>query len=263
MPSVELLDKQVDWLQRHVREAMKGQSISTTHLQRLLRPRSQEEYRGSLLEILRPMPQPPARAADNGTLFHRWVESFLDPALSNADVDKVVTSLPKDSDFHNWQKAFLSSRWRSRTAVAVEREYAIALAYHRVPAKIDAVFAGRLSDEPGHEQAGTYTIVDWKTGSRPRDAGTQEDCLLQLDVYRLVFSLATGVNIDNVDACLFYVSEKDPTLRQIVAQPKTTDEIVAEIVRNPRFAAAMGPDEDVAGEPGGRTPRAASTLPSD
>ena len=290
-PSAELLDKQVDWLQRHVREAMSGRSISTTRLQRLLRPRSQEEYRGSLLEILRPMPQPPALAAEAGTLFHTWVASFLDHDFSDTDVDSALALLkspsaaaprstaqhpaaeplaagqtagnPDAADFHAWQKAFLSSQWRSRTAVSVEREYDIALPCHRLAAKMDAVFAGRLADKPGREQAGAYTIVDWKTGSRPRDADQQAIRLLQLDIYRLAFSLAAGVDIANVDACLFYVSEKDPALRQIDAQPRTADEIAAEIVRNPRFAAAMGPAEDLAEEKAARAAKAANNAPDD
>lgn len=290
-PSAELLDKQVDWLQRHVREAMSGRSISTTRLQRLLRPRSQEEYRGSLLEILRPMPQPPALAAEAGTLFHTWVASFLDHDFSDTDVDSALALLGSPSaaaprstaqhpaaeplaagqtagnsdaaDFHAWQKAFLSSQWRSRTAVSVEREYDIALPCQRLAAKMDAVFAGRLADKPGHEQAGAYTIVDWKTGSRPRDADQQAIRLLQLDIYRLAFSLAAGVDIADVDACLFYVSEKDPALRQIDAQPRTADEIAAEIVRNPRFAAAMGPAEDLAEEKAARAAKAANNAPGD
>ena len=290
-PSAELLDKQVDWLQRHVREAMSGRSISTTRLQRLLRPRSQEEYRGSLLEILRPMPQPPALAAEAGTLFHTWVASFLDHDLSDTDVDSALALLgspsaaaprstaqhpaaeplaagqiagnPDAADFRAWQKAFLSSQWRSRTAVSVEREYDIALPCQRLAAKMDAVFAGHLTDKPGHEQAGAYTIVDWKTGSRPRDADQQAIRLLQLDIYRLAFSLAAGVDIADVDACLFYVSEKDPALRQIDAQPRTADEIAAEIVRNPRFAAAMGPAEDLAEERAARAAKAANNAPGD
>lgn len=290
-PSAELLDKQVDWLQRHVREAMSGRSISTTRLQRLLRPRSQEEYRGSLLEILRPMPQPPASAAEAGTLFHTWVASFLDHDFSDTDVDSALALLkspsaaaprstaqhpaaeplaagqtagnPDAADFHAWQKAFLSSQWRSRTAVSVEREYDIALPCQRLAAKMDAVFAGRLADKPGQEQAGAYTIVDWKTGSRPRDADQQAIRLLQLDIYRLAFSLAAGVDIADVDACLFYVSEKDPALRQIDAQPRTADEIAAEIVRNPRFAAAMGPAEDLAEERAARAAKAADNAPGD
>ncbi|MBQ3308698.1 MAG: ATP-dependent helicase [Aeriscardovia sp.] len=290
-PSAELLDKQVDWLQRHVREAMSGRSISTTRLQRLLRPRSQEEYRGSLLEILRPMPQPPALAAEAGTLFHTWVASFLDHDFSDTDVDSALALLgspsaaaprstaqhpaaeplaagqtagnPDAADFHAWQKAFLSSQWRSRTAVSVEREYDIALPCHRLAAKMDAVFAGHLADKPGREQAGAYTIVDWKTGSRPRDADQQAIRLLQLDIYRLAFSLAAGVDIADVDACLFYVSEKDPALRQIDAQPRTADEIAAEIVRNPRFAAAMGPAEDLAEERAARAAKAANNAPGD
>lgn len=290
-PSAELLDKQVDWLQRHVREAMSGRSISTTRLQRLLRPRSQEEYRGSLLEILRPMPQPPALAAEAGTLFHTWVASFLDHDFSDTDVDSALALLgspsaaaprstaqhpaaeplaagqtagnPDAADFRAWQKAFLSSQWRSRTAVSVEREYDIALPCQRLAAKMDAVFAGRLADKPGHERAGAYTIVDWKTGSRPRDADQQAIRLLQLDIYRLAFSLAAGVDIADVDACLFYVSEKDPALRQIDAQPRTADEIAAEIVRNPRFAAAMGPAEDLAEEKAARAAKAANNAPGD
>lgn len=278
-------------LERRAREAMSGRSISTTRLQRLLRHCSQEEYRGILLEILRPMPQPPAPAAEAGTLFHTWVASFLDHDLSDTDVDSALALLkspsaaaprstaqhpaaeplaagqtagnPDAADFRAWQKAFLSSQWRSRTARFVEREYDIPLAGHRLPAKMDAVFAGRLADKPGHEQAGAYTIVDWKTGSRPRDADQQADCLLQLDIYRLAFSLAEGVDIADVDACLFYVSEKDPALRQIDAQPRTADEIHGEIVRNPRRAAVLGPAEDLAEERAARAAKAANNAPGD
>lgn len=224
-------------LEARASQALKGQSISATRLQRLVMPENEEEQREALIEIVRPMPQAPNQAAQKGTLFHAWVADQLDPTTGEVDDETVdeetVSSLATSSsaDAHMlerlahiqsnpdspearairyWQNAFEYSVWPHRTVVGVEQQFALSIAGHRVPARLDAVFCGRLHDAPGNETEGAYTIIDWKTGSVPHSARDREDKLFQLRIYRLALTHALGIDPHRVDAALFYVSAHDP-----------------------------------------------------
>ena len=49
-------------------------------------------------------------------------------------------------------------------------------------------------------------VVDWKTGSAPRDAATREAREIQLAVYRLAWSRYSGVPLERVAAAFHYVA---------------------------------------------------------
>lgn len=250
-------------LTARARAALRGRSVPTTTLQRLASTgqHGQPGQPGAdtsslLLQIVRPMPAPPNEAANLGTLFHNWVATLLDPASEEPleagipDPGDVQTQLAALGDSREarrlarWQKAFQNSIWARRRVVAVERPYDMALAGHRIPARLDAVFAGALADRPGEEQTGRYTIVDWKTGRPPTTAVQREERLLQLDLYRIAFSRARTIPIGRVDACLFYVSAPAGR-RQIPLTTRHTErQIIANILANPAAAAVLGTDFD-------------------
>lgn len=265
-------------LAQRAREALRGRSVPTTTLQRLSSagsPARTETRSGRsgrpdrdaddlLLQIVRPMPQPPNEAAGLGTLFHNWVAGLLDPLTeeplaagipdrgdTQAQIAQLGEGTVEARRFARWQKAFRTSLWAQRQVVAVERPYDMALAGHRIPARLDAVFAGAIDDTPGQEQEGRYTVVDWKTGRPPRTMAERDERLLQLDLYRIAFSRARGVPIENVDACLFYVGA--PAGKRQIGLPRRRGEreILAQILANPTAATVLGEDfdEDVTGSP--------------
>lgn len=95
--------------------------------------------------------------------------------------------------------------------------------------------AGKISDSsassvpsPGER----YTIVDWKTGKAPKDVKSREEKLKQLDFYRFLFSCRYSVPLENMDAVLYYLSERQESDRVIAAQRKTREEIISELVRD-------------------------------
>lgn len=269
-------------LAQRARAALKGRSVPTTTLQRLSSvgssagsPAGQGARSGRsaqsgqraddlLLQIVRPMPQPPNEAAGLGTLFHNWVAGLLDPLTEEpltagipdrGDTQEQIARLGEGSAearrLARWQKAFRDSLWAQRQVVAVERPYDMALAGHRIPARLDAVFAGAIDDAPGQEQEGRYTVVDWKTGRPPRTPAERDQRLLQLDLYRIAFSRARGVPIEAVDACLFYVGAPAGRRQIGLVRRRGEQEILAQILANPTAATVLGEDfdEEVTGSP--------------
>ena len=89
-----------------------------------------------------------------------------------------------------------------------------------------------------------YTIVDWKTGRRPRTPEDISHKLAQLDLYRLLLSRIEGIPIDAIDAVLYYVSEPNPGRRMIPALHNSE----AEIIRRFRNGAIPTDTDDEADE---------------
>ena len=95
-----------------------------------------------------------------------------------------------------------------------------------VNGKLDAVFFGGLD---GVDRSKQYTIVDWKTGKKPRKKEEIQKKLAQLDMYRILLSAMEGVPLTAIDACLYYLSEPIEGDRQLNAADKTEEEILAEL----------------------------------
>lgn len=124
-----------------------------------------------------------------------------------------------------WEERLVHSPWAGRTPAWVERPIVALLDGRLVKGKLDAVFFGGLDGEEGK----AYTIVDWKTGRRPRSAGQEEIRLEQLDLYRLLLSRLEGIDLASIDACLYYVSEQEPDDRLIRALPRDEDGIISQL----------------------------------
>src|SRR5690606_16033696 len=131
--------------------------------------------------------------ASVGTLFHAWVEEYYG-APSLLDVEGAEDLLTDDEavvadaapggppDLAELKRTFTGSPWAARRPVAVEVDLETAVAGTVVRCRIDAVF----DDEHG------VHVVDWKTGTPPRDARALAEPVPQLALHRLAWSRRTG-----------------------------------------------------------------------
>jgi DNA helicase-2/ATP-dependent DNA helicase PcrA len=196
-----------------------------------------------LLGILRPVPQAPNFAADMGTRFHAWAEQLLDedqaaPAFAEAEEEESTAESAVDSGkMARWQHNLANSAWVERPVEALEDSFVINVFGLRVVARIDAVFRGvyRGDDlQDGSSDAPTeprYTIVDWKTGRKPNTEDSKAHAQVQLDLYRLALSRNYGIDIANVDACLYYVNQDEPEQRTIYADVTQSETDILERLR--------------------------------
>ncbi|WP_420836909.1 UvrD-helicase domain-containing protein [Alloscardovia theropitheci] len=204
--------------------------------------------------IVRPIPnlalyswQGELTAANRGTVFHAFAQRYFTPeAQLNDDVfaqtkaairaeveaEKPVTAVEKE--MHKWKERLLESPFALDDCDGVEVPFAYVpqRIQHAVVGVIDAIFEGeQLGDSPiaraAHAQGRhiRYTVIDWKTGRRPVSPEEIEHKLLQVDMYRAIVATLRGVDIEEVDAALYYVSEEDRSLRAICANVKTAEEI--------------------------------------
>jgi DNA helicase-2/ATP-dependent DNA helicase PcrA len=144
------------------------------------------------LDLVRPMPRPPAPAARRGTAFHAWVESRYgqQPLLLPEDLPGAADDdIGSDDELRRLQEAFERSPFADRTPAGVEAPFAIVLADRVIRGRIDAVF----DDGPRIE------LIDWKTGGR---AGLHA---LQLAIYRVAWAEQHGLPLDRIDAAFYLV----------------------------------------------------------
>jgi DNA helicase II / ATP-dependent DNA helicase PcrA len=155
--------------------------------------------------LRRPLPFPPNPTARRGTEFHAWLEKrFGSRAL--LDLDELPGSADDgaapDADLDSLKDAFLASAWANRVPNEVEVSFTCDVAGISLRGRMDAVFA---------DPDGGWTVVDWKTGTLPRD----EDLgalTVQLAAYRLAWASMCGTDVANVRAAFHYV-RLDHTLR--------------------------------------------------
>ncbi|MCI1713006.1 UvrD-helicase domain-containing protein [Bifidobacterium tibiigranuli] len=151
-----------------------------------------------------------------------------------------------------WERRLADSRWARRRPACAERQIVVALPQlgdQIVVGKLDAVFFGGLNEQSGtsdeqhgradqhgeqygrdsHDEPKRFTIVDWKTGVKPRTAEDTERKLRQLDMYRLLLSAIEDVPLASIDATLYYLDEPEEGSRELHARAKTEQEILAEL----------------------------------
>jgi DNA helicase-2/ATP-dependent DNA helicase PcrA len=153
--------------------------------------------------LRRPVPAEPSAQARRGTRFHAWVESWYG-AASLVDVDALPgaddDSAPTDQDVQALQEAFQASEWAHRSPVAIEVDVETPVDGYVLRSRIDAVFA-----DPDADRTDGVVVVDWKTGSPPKDAASRAAREVQLAVYRLAWSRWTGIPLGRVRAAFCYV----------------------------------------------------------
>lgn len=216
--------------------------------------------------LVRPIPNVASPAAQLGTQFHAWAERFImadvDIACivggaegdgntrvaesrssmlaeiernngmqsqeNNAVVENAAENAMENNALFDWQQRLATSAWAQRKPAWAERQIVVNVPQLGtiVNGKLDAVFFGGLNEK---DQSKQYTIVDWKTGKKPRKKEEIQEKLVQLDMYRLLLSAMEGVPLDAIDACLYYLSEPVEGNRQLNAADKTEEEILAEL----------------------------------
>ncbi len=161
---------------------------------------------GVARSLRRPMPEKPYRATRLGTRFHGWVEARYGASSPSELVDASSSELDFEQqgddldlvELERLQGIFESSRWAALRPVDVEIEIHLPFDGRIVICKIDAVYA--LDGE-------RFEIVDWKTGKAPSDAHDLEQKQLQLALYRLAYARFKGIDLSQIDALFYYVSD--------------------------------------------------------
>ncbi|UDG86205.1 ATP-dependent DNA helicase [Bifidobacterium pseudocatenulatum] len=151
---------------------------------------------------------------------------------NNAVVENAAGNTTENAMENNalfdWQQRLATSTWARRKPAWAERQIVVNVPQLGtiVNGKLDAVFFGGLD---GADRSKQYTIVDWKTGKKPRKKEEIQKKLAQLDMYRILLSAMEGVPLTAIDACLYYLSEPIEGDRQLNAADKTEEEILAEL----------------------------------
>lgn len=160
--------------------------LSTSALVRLA-----EDPDAFALDLVRPMPRRPHRAARLGTDLHAWIEGqYAIQTLFDLEELDAADGVDTDEELAELRAAFLRTPYASRAPVAVEEPFALSLGGRVIRGRIDAVFA---APDGGAE------VVDWKSGGR----GSLSD--VQLAIYRLAWAELTGVPLEHIDAVFVLV----------------------------------------------------------
>ena len=90
-----------------------------------------------------------------------------------------------------WQRRLVASPWAKRRPAWAERQLVVDMPQLGtiVNGKLDAVFFGGLDET---DETKRYTVVDWKTGVKPRKPDEIKEKLAQLDLYRLLLAAMEG-----------------------------------------------------------------------
>ena len=155
-----------------------------------------------LKSLVRPMPRKPSSAADRGTNFHSWVETFYGSrtlidteTLSGAMDDEIYT----DEQMQALKSAFACGPFVDRTPASLELPFALVLGGRTLRGRLDALFTGTLEDPTASD---SWLVVDWKTGK----PGSAND--LQLSIYRQAAAQTLGVNPEQIQAAFYYVADQ-------------------------------------------------------
>lgn len=261
-------EREIDrYVRRQAEHLLEHGRQNVTALQARAGHMTQREERGYWRGLIRPIPRVASPAAEAGTLFHAWAEQFINAYGDGQSIDadgigaydsssietgtagtcrepvtresllhdlselemKSDTLTAKERQLTVWQRRLAESTWSERRPAWAERQIVVSIPQLGdviVNGKLDAVFHGGLDANDPTKQ---YTIVDWKTGCKPRKPQDIEHKLVQLDWYRLLLSYIEHVPLDRIDATLYYLSEPDEGARELHARAKTEQEILAEL----------------------------------
>ncbi len=165
--------------------------------------------------LLRPMPEKPFKATRLGTLFHSWVENRYGLGAGSDELDAGAVELDDEgdgveaADLVRLRATFEASEWATRRPIEVEREIHLPFDGRIVICKIDAIYA---------TENGTFEVVDWKTGTAPKDAGDLERKQLQLALYRLAYARWAGIDLGSISAAFYFVAD------DLVIRPEHIDD---------------------------------------
>jgi DNA helicase-2/ATP-dependent DNA helicase PcrA len=151
------------------------------------------------MHLRRPMPAPPALAARRGTAFHAWLEEHYARAamVDLLDLPGSADDGDVEGDLDRMKELFLASEWAERIPEEIELPIETVIDGIAVRGRIDAVFP---------RDDGGWTVVDWKTGSRPSGEEARVRSL-QLGAYTVAFARLRGVLPEFVDGAFYYAAE--------------------------------------------------------
>ena len=156
--------------------------------------------------LRRPVPMEPTPWARRGTAFHQWLEQRWATTPALIDLDQLPGSADEtaidDAQLAELCSAFERSVWASRTPAFVEVPFEMVESGALVRGRMDAVFG---SHETG------WTVVDWKTGSRPSGAAAKA-AAVQLAAYRLAWARLNNIpeeRLDRISAAFHYVRSNE------------------------------------------------------
>lgn len=140
--------------------------------------------------ILRPMPNLFQKTAQMGTDFHANLERAL-----------LAETEPAIEDFGDDQKElganFLGSRFANLLPYLVEEQIEFVIGQTLVVCKLDAVF----------ETEAGFEIVDWKSGTSPKDKTELSFRSIQLAIYRIALAKKLGIGIEQIRASFFFAGD--------------------------------------------------------
>jgi DNA helicase-2/ATP-dependent DNA helicase PcrA len=156
---------------------------------------------------VRPLPRFSGPYARIGTEIHRWIETRSSGQTSLMEVDdrpdltaEELAGEPGRID--RLRQAFLDSRFAEVVPLHAERPFVLRLEEFVVGGRIDAVY--ETTD-------GKWEIVDYKTGSRPKDESIAN---LQLDVYALACADVWGKTADDLRLTYLYLGTGEAVTRE-------------------------------------------------
>ena len=157
------------------------------------------DYEAITSRLRRPMPQPPYKQTRAGTLFHSWVEQHYGTRslLEGLDSEDAQNQELAEQNIQHLKDNFSSSRFAKMTPIDVEREIQLTVGGNTFICKLDAVF----------ESEDGVLIVDWKTGKAPKNAEDEKLKTMQLALYRLAYSEFTGMPIEKIQVCFYFVAD--------------------------------------------------------
>ncbi|MDO5366926.1 ATP-dependent DNA helicase [Kocuria sp.] len=171
-----------------------------------------------IMGLRRPMPARPGSAARAGTTFHTWVENFFgDSAIFDMDeLPGADDYVDEELDLPGLAETFKNSQWASRQPYAIELPVETPVGSVTVRGRIDAVF---------RTDSGGWELIDWKTGRVPRGKDLRRKSG-QLALYRLAFARLHGLDLADVSAAFYYVSEDKEVRPHDLATDKELEAIV-------------------------------------
>ena len=185
------------------------------------------DFESTAQRIRRPMPQAPYKQTRSGTLFHAWVEKqfglvhFSGEEISEDSDSKNIDSLAHEN-IEQLQKNFLGSRFAKMKPLEIEREIQFTIGQNTFICKLDAVFA----------TDGGVLIVDWKTGKAPKNQADEKLRSLQLALYRLAYSQFTGLPMDQIEVCFYFVAENLELVPAAIADEKELMQLWSKVLSN-------------------------------
>jgi DNA helicase-2/ATP-dependent DNA helicase PcrA len=108
------------------------------------------------------------------------------------------------------KEVFKKSRFKDQEVADVEIEINLTRGLNTFVCKLDAVF--KIGDR--------YEIVDWKTGTVPKDEESKKQMTLQLALYRFAYSELKKIPIEQIDVSFYFVSEDAELRPESVPSPQ-------------------------------------------